>query len=204
VIGSLAGLLVIESVLFIERRLKVDDPVGAISVHGICGSFGVLCVGIFSSGDYGIDALAAGVGWNGTANNLTGDGVARDVTGVLYGSSGWGQLASQAIGVLTIWTVIFGTALLFFRIQNAVTKGGIRSTEEDEVAGLDLAEMGVLAYPEFSRAYETGSSSASTPGVRPIGLRRLSDRQGGWGVDPRPHPSDRRRIDAPEKPRTRC
>jgi Amt family ammonium transporter len=162
VIGSIAGFLVIEAVFFIERKLKVDDPVGAISVHGICGSFGVLCVGIFASGDYGIDAIASGVGWNGTANNLTSDGVARGVTGILYGGSGWGQLASQAIGVATIWTVIFGIAFLFFKIQNALTKGGIRSSEEDEVAGLDLAEMGVLAYPEFGVGGGVGTSVSST------------------------------------------
>jgi ammonium transporter, Amt family len=162
VIGIIAGVLVIESVFFIERRLKIDDPVGAISVHGVCGSLGVLCVGIFSSGDYGINAIAEGVGWNGTANNLTADGTARGVTGILYGGSGWGQLASQAIGVLTLWTVIFGIAYAFFKIQNALTKGGIRSSEEDEVAGLDLPEMGVLAYPEFSKSFETGTEPRPT------------------------------------------
>ena len=59
VIGCIAGVLVIESVFFVERKLKIDDPVGAISVHGVCGSFGVLAVGIFSNGSYG-------AGWNGS------------------------------------------------------------------------------------------------------------------------------------------
>ena len=53
VIGIIAGVLVIEAVFFIERKLKVDDPVGAIAVHGVCGSFGVLSVGLFANGSYG-------------------------------------------------------------------------------------------------------------------------------------------------------
>ena len=57
VIGIIAAVLVIESVFFVERKLKLDDPVGAISVHGVGGLFGTLCVGIFSNGSYG-------AGWN--------------------------------------------------------------------------------------------------------------------------------------------
>src|SRR3990170_3654087 len=53
VIGIVAGVLVIEAVFFIERKMKIDDPVGAIAVHGVCGTFGVLAVGIFSDGSYG-------------------------------------------------------------------------------------------------------------------------------------------------------
>jgi Amt family ammonium transporter len=139
VIGVVAGVLVIESVWFWERKAKIDDPVGAISVHGVCGSLGVLCVGIFADGSYGAS-------WNGTSLGSKG------VTGILYGGTGWGQLASQALGVLTIWTVMFGVALVFFKVQNALTKGGIRSVEEEELAGLDLPEMGALAYPDFLEA----------------------------------------------------
>ena len=134
VIGLIAGVLVIEAIFFVERRMKIDDPVGAISVHGVCGLFGVLSVGIFSSGKYG-------AGWN-----LT-EGVEGGVTGILYGGSGGEQLIAQAIGAVTI-VVVFGTiSYLFFRIQNSMTKGGIRPSAEDEIAGLDLPEMGVLAYP---------------------------------------------------------
>ena len=72
------------------------------------------------------------------------------ITGILYDTSlGAKQLAAQAIGVLVLCTVIFGIAFAFFKIQNALTKGGIRSSEEDELAGLDIPEMGALAYPEF-------------------------------------------------------
>lgn len=136
VIGSIAGVLVIEAIFFVEQRLKIDDPVGAISVHGVCGLFGVLSVGIFSSGKYG-------AGWN-----LT-EGVEGGVTGILYGGSGAEQLIAQAIGAATI-VGFFGTLVyLFFKVQNAMTKGGIRSSAEDEIAGLDLPEMGVLAYPSL-------------------------------------------------------
>jgi Amt family ammonium transporter len=136
VIGSVAGLLVIESILFVERKLKIDDPVGAISVHGTCGIFGVLAVGIFGNGQYG-------AGWN-----LT-EGVEGGVTGILYGGTGGEQLIAQAAGALTI-IVFFGLlSYAFFKIQNALTKGGIRPSAEDELAGLDLPEMGVLAYPSF-------------------------------------------------------
>jgi Amt family ammonium transporter len=133
VIGGIAAILAIESVFFVERKLKVDDPVGAISVHGVCGIFGVLAVGIFSNGSYG-------AGWNGSAST--------GIEGIIKGD--WGQFGAQALGAGVIVTVIFGVAFSFFKIQNALTKGGIRSKEEDEIMGLDLPEMGVAAYPEFS------------------------------------------------------
>ena len=128
VIGGVAAIIVIESCLFLERK-GIDDPVGAISVHGIGGTFGVLCVGLVANGSYG-------AGWNGS--NTSG------VKGLFYGDGG--QLGAQALGVGVIWTVILGLAFGFFKIQNRLTKGGIRSKEEDEIAGLDLPEMGVLAY----------------------------------------------------------
>ena len=158
VIGVLSGVIVIEAVFFVERKLKIDDPVGAIAVHGVNGTLGVLYVGIFSSGMYG-------AGWNVTAKGAAAE--ATGITGILYdqGSLGFGQLGAQAIGVAVIWTVIFGLAFAFFKIQNALTKGGIRSAEEDEVAGLDLPEMGVLAYPEFGRGYASGGSEPVTVGA---------------------------------------
>lgn len=145
VIGLVAGVLVIESVLVIERRFKIDDPVGAISVHGVCGTFGVLCVGIFSDGSYG-------AGWNGSD--------VEGVKGILYGDAG--QLGAQALGALVIWTVILGIAYAFFKIQDMVTSGGIRSAEEAELVGLDLPEMGVVAYPEFGGSGGLPSTAAPT------------------------------------------
>jgi Amt family ammonium transporter len=147
VIGSIAGVLVIYAAQFIDQKLKVDDPVGAIAVHGVCGTFGVLAVGIFANGSYG-------GAWNGS-----------DVTaveGVVAGE--WGQLGAQALGAVVLWTVILGIAYAFFRIQNALTAGGIRSDEADEIGGLDLPEMGALAYPEF---VEVDVIAVGTGGISP-------------------------------------
>ena len=156
VIGSIAGVLVIYAAGFIENKLKVDDPVGAVAVHGVCGSFGVLAVGIFANGQYG-------AGWNGSGV----DGV----EGAIYG--GWGQLGAQALGVLVIWTAIFGVAFTFFKIQNALTKGGIRPSADMELAGMDLPEMGALAYPDFG---VSGISHFSGNGVAdPIPARVGAD-----------------------------
>jgi len=136
VIGSIAALVVIEAIFFFERR-GIDDPVGAISVHGVGGIFGVLCVGIFSDGRYG-------AAWNVTNTAST---KGHGVTGFLYDTSlGFKQLAAQAIGALVIIFVMGGIVYLFFKIQNAMMKGGIRSEAAHEEAGLDLPEMGVLAY----------------------------------------------------------
>lgn len=132
VIGVIAAVLAIEAVFFVERKMKLDDPVGAIAVHGVNGIFGTLAVGIFANGSYG-------AGWNGS----TTEGIA----GIIKGD--WGQLGAQALGVLVILGVLFPIAYGFFAIQNKLTKGGIRSAEEDEIAGLDVPEMGVIAYPEF-------------------------------------------------------
>ena len=132
VIGIIAAILAIEVVFVVERKFKIDDPVGAIAVHGANGIFGVLSVGIFANGSYG-------AAWNGSS--VTG------VEGIIKGD--WGQFGAQLLGVAVIVGVILPIAFALFKIQNALTKGGIRSTEEDEIVGLDLPEMGVLAYPEF-------------------------------------------------------
>jgi Amt family ammonium transporter len=116
--------------------------VGAIGVHGIGGTFGVLCIGIFSSGDYG-------AGWNLTTKGAAAS--ASGVTGILYDFElGIRQLGAQAIGAVVIWTVIFGIAFTFFKIQNAIMKGGIRPTADVEEQGMDIPEMGVLAYDNLT------------------------------------------------------
>jgi Amt family ammonium transporter len=130
VIGLIAAILAIEAVFFFDK-VKVDDPVGAIAVHGVCGTFGVLAVGIFANGTYG-------AGWNGSSS--------EGIAGIIEGD--WGQLGAQALGALVIWAVIFPIAFAFFKIQNKLTKGGIRVTEADEIAGLDIPEMGVLGYTD--------------------------------------------------------
>jgi Amt family ammonium transporter len=133
VIGAVAAILAIEAVYFIDRR-GIDDPVGAIAVHGVCGSFGVLAVGLFANGVYG-------AGWNGAVDDA-GEGIA--VKGLFYGEAG--QLGAQALGLLVIWTVILGIAYGFFYTQNKLTKGGIRIPADIEIEGADVPEMGVAAY----------------------------------------------------------
>jgi Amt family ammonium transporter len=130
-IGSVAAILVIESTIFVEERLRIDDPCGVISVHGVCGMFGVLAVGIFANGSYG-------AGWNGSEST--------GVAGIIKGD--WGQFGAQALGAVTILVVNFTLSYGFFSLQNRFTKGGIRPTAADEIAGLD-SEMGVSAYTEF-------------------------------------------------------
>jgi ammonium transporter, Amt family len=136
VIGAIAGVIVIEAIYIIERQLKVDDPVGAIAVHGVCGTFGVLAVGLFANGSYG-------GGWNGSD--------VEGVKGLFWGDAG--QFGAQLLGAVVLWTVILGIAYAFFRVQDSVSKamgkGGIRSREADEIAGLDVPEMGVMGYPDF-------------------------------------------------------
>ena len=117
-------------------------------MHGVGGLFGVLCVGIFANGEYG-------AGWNGTTEGAA--ATASGVTGIFYDFElGIRQLGAQAIGALTICTVIFGIAYAFFKIQNAVMKGGIRPTAEVELEGMDIPEMGVLAYPEDAVVTDDG------------------------------------------------
>ncbi len=133
VIGGVAAIICIEAVFFLEKK-GIDDPVGAIAVHGIGGTFGVICVGLFANGVYGN-------GWNLAVDD---DGNPIPLKGVFYGE--FGQLGAQLVGVLVIWTVIFGIAFGFFKLQNKFTKGGIRVTEDVEISGLDIPEMGVAAY----------------------------------------------------------
>jgi ammonium transporter, Amt family len=139
IIGSIAGVVIVLSVGFIEKR-GIDDPVGAISVHGVGGFLGVMFVGVFADGKYG-------QAWNLLDRQWTKD---NGVSGIVKGE--FGQFFAQLIGAAVIATVIFGIAYAFFSIQNKLTKGGIRSSAEDEIAGLDMGEMGVLAYPEFDTA----------------------------------------------------
>ncbi len=142
IIGGIAGIIVIWSVLFVEKVLKVDDPVGAVSVHGVCGAFGCLCIGLFANGDYG-----------GGLN-----GIATAPKGLLFGG-GLGQLAAQMTGVGANLLYVFPTALLFFFIVEKTI--GNRSSAKDEIAGLDISEMGVLGYVnEETRAVETAGQEA--------------------------------------------
>ncbi len=126
-IGLVAGVLVVRSVMLLERRLGVDDPVGAVAVHGMCGAWGALALGLFADGSYGF-------GWN---------GVAGPVRGLFFGDAG--QFGAQCIGVLTNLLFVFGMAFGFFRLIERTM--GNRVSAEVEYAGLDALEMGTDAYP---------------------------------------------------------
>ena len=134
VIGAIAGVLVIWSIGFWEKQ-GLDDPVGAVSVHGVCGIFGMLSVGFFADGKY-----SAGV---------NAEGAMGPVVGLLNGG-GAGQLIAQLIACIVCITWAFGTGTLWFWIQGKFMK--LRPTEAEELEGLDIPEMGVLAYPEFDKA----------------------------------------------------
>ncbi len=130
VIGLLAGLLVCGSVFFVERTLKIDDPVGAISVHGVNGAWGVLALGLFADGTYGD-------GWN---------GVAGPVRGLLYGDAS--QFLAQVVGTVTNVVYVAAISWALFAILKATM--GLRVSEEAEIDGVDQSEVAVVAYPDFN------------------------------------------------------
>ena len=118
VIGALSAPIMLVSVGVIERVFKIDDPVGAVSVHGTCGLWGILAVGIFANGNNGVTGL---VGGNST------------------------QIVSQLIsmGVVLAWALVTGFAL-FLLLKFTM---GVRASEEEELQGLDASEHGLQAYP---------------------------------------------------------
>ncbi len=143
IIGLIAGLLVCLSVEFFDRVAKVDDPVGAISVHGANGLWGVISVGLFADGKSNY-----GGSWN---------GVSGSVTGLFYGDAG--QLVAQLIGVATLLGIIFAFSFVFNALVDFIV--GQRVSPETELAGLDIPEMGALGYPEFVlKTYQESHSSA--------------------------------------------
>jgi len=144
VIGAVAGFLVVVSVYFWEG-CGVDDPVGAISVHGVNGLWGVLSVGIFANGAYG-------AGWNGVVRDAMVKAYGSDgVRGLLYGD--FGQFVMQFIDCIVLVTFAFVMAYVWFKISDLITP--IRVSKETELEGLDGPEMGVLGYPDFQ--LHTGS-----------------------------------------------
>ncbi len=143
-IGAAAGVLVFLAVLFFDK-IRVDDPVGAVSVHGVCGAWGTLAAGIFNMG-----------------------GTSAKIIGV--------QLLG--IGACFVWT--FGTALALFVILHKTV--GLRVSVEEEIEGLDGAEHGGNAYPDFAGATHgsLGAGASGMPGGTPALVRPLVESaQGG-------------------------
>jgi Amt family ammonium transporter len=140
-IGAIAGLLVVYSVFFWEK-VGIDDPVGAVSVHGVNGVWGVLSVGIFANGAYG-------AGWN---------GVVRDEMVKLYGSDGvrgllygdFSQFIMQALNAGVVIVFAFVMAYVWFKVSDLITP--IRVSKEVEIEGLDVAEVGIPGYTDMPEA----------------------------------------------------
>ncbi len=137
IIGLIAGVLVVEAALFVERKLKVDDPVGAIAVHGFNGAWGCLALGLFADGSYGD-------GWN----NVSGT-----VKSLFYGDPS--QFLAQCIGVAANLVYVGLISLIVFKLIDLLV--GNRVDAEAEIDGLDIPEMGLLGYSgiHLDKASET-------------------------------------------------
>jgi Amt family ammonium transporter len=124
-IGAVAGILVVVSVVFIDQILHIDDPVGAIAVHAVCGVWGTFAVGLFAQ-----DKFSPGT---------TGDG--------LFFGGGWKLLGAQSLGIVSVFAWCMATGfLLFWVIKHLV---GLRVSREEELRGLDIDEHGMEAYSGF-------------------------------------------------------
>ena len=134
IIGAVGAILMCLSIPFIDTKLKIDDPVGAISVHGVCGLWGTLSVGLFAS-----DTTAG-----------------AELLGLFYGG-GLKTLGVQTLGAVSLiaWAAVIG-AVLFLVLRKT---GMLRATPREEVEGLDSTEHGLAsAYPDFVTSYNENKS----------------------------------------------
>jgi Amt family ammonium transporter len=136
--------------------LRIDDPIGAVPVHGICGIWGTLSLGLFASGEFG---ATGALGADNTA----------PLKGLFYGG-GFQVLIAQAIGSLIITVSTFVVALALMYAVNAL--GILRISEEGEKEGLDLHEHGISAYPEYviSSMASPAAMTIHREGTAPAGV----------------------------------
>ncbi|HEU4340973.1 MAG TPA: ammonium transporter [Candidatus Binatia bacterium] len=139
IIGLMAGVVVVLSVLFFDK-IKIDDPVGAISVHLVCGILGTICVGLFAQDQF--------------TPNTTGNG--------LFFGGGAGLLMAQLAGVAGVGVFVLITSFIFWKVIKATI--GIRVSAEEEIEGLDIGEHGNIAYPDFISTMSGVSKSFGSPG----------------------------------------
>jgi Amt family ammonium transporter len=156
VIGITAGLIVCYGVWFFDHVAKVDDPCGAVSVHGLCGVWGLLAVGIFADGTYGD-------GWN---------GVGGTVRGLLYG--GAGQLGAQTVMIVVNVAWAFAVTYGLFRLVGRVMQ--LRVSPEAELEGLDMPEFGASCYPDFVLRAGHGATGGSTGPATTTDVLSIDDR----------------------------
>jgi Amt family ammonium transporter len=163
VIGFVAAAIAVVGVLFVER-IRIDDPIGAVAVHGLAGVWGTLATGIFA-----VPALAE--------NLATGTG------GLVYTGS-FHQLGVQALGLLAVGTFTFSAS--FAALWAMKTAFGIRAEPEVETAGLDVSEHGMWGYPEF---YIPVPGGYGTEAHGHLGVVHASQREPAIQVSPIPEPS---------------
>ncbi|MBT4126106.1 MAG: ammonium transporter [Chloroflexi bacterium] len=136
IIGLIGGFVVVAAVVLLERKLKVDDPVGAIAVHGFAGAWGTIAVGLFASASYG------------------------GVDGLFFGG-GAGQLIVQITGVVAAFAFVFPTSFIVFKAIDMTI--GMRASDEDQIRGLDISEHEAAGYPDFAPSIPLSSTSTVVP-----------------------------------------
>jgi Amt family ammonium transporter len=145
-LGGIAGVIVVYAVELLEW-LRIDDPIGAVPVHGICGIWGTLSLGLFASGEFGATGPFA-------ADN------SAPLKGLFYGG-GFQVLIAQAIGSFIITVSTFVVAIVLMKVVHAM--GLLRISEEGEREGLDLHEHGISAYPEYVISSMGGPAAMTLP-----------------------------------------
>jgi Amt family ammonium transporter len=146
ILGAVAGVFVVLGVELLEY-LRIDDPIGAVPVHGFCGIWGTLSLGLFASGQFSA----------GGSDKISPD-LSTKLTGLFYGG-GWQVFEAQVIGSAIVTTATFVVAMVVMLAVNAT--GTLRVSKEGELYGLDLHEHGISAYPEYV------ISALSAPGGMP-------------------------------------
>jgi len=159
IIGFVAGVIVVFGVYAIDKRL--DDPVGALSAHGLAGVWGTLAVGLFASDRLILDGAAPGI-WYGIFGDAS------------LGST-VGQFAVQAVGVAATFLLVFGLSYAtFFAIKKTI---GLRVSETEERAGLDISSHGMFGYPEAfipEEEYPGGPSPVPAPTPQPAAVTAMA------------------------------
>jgi ammonium transporter, Amt family len=164
ILGAVAGVLVILGMELLEH-LRIDDPVGAWPVHGLCGIWGTLSLGLFACGQYS----AAGSSPTGVPTVVAKS--ADALTGLFYGG-GWAVLKAQGIGSLIVCSATFVTAMVMFKALNAVNL--LRISKQGEIDGLDLDQHGGSAYPEYVISSLTATHGMSDDRVGSAGMAKTS------------------------------
>jgi Amt family ammonium transporter len=151
ILGAVAGVIVVLGAELLEW-LRIDDPIGAVPVHGMCGIWGTLSLGLFASGKFGM-------------TGPTGPDLTTKLTGLFYGG-GTTVLTAQAIGSAITTVATFVVSLVVMYLVNSL--GLLRVSKEGELHGLDLHEHGISAYPEYVISYSAAPSGMAPESVNKV------------------------------------